>query len=107
MNTPTIPREELKKKLEAKLALEESCAEHVQGKYDAMEHRTNAELLRACLSELERVKQLEDLLFNMGMMDTPPCFCCGYNGAGYYQPDKHPCAARHRDAITTNQQEAE
>ena len=25
----------------------------------------------------------------------PPCYRCGYNGAGYYQPRTHPCAARY------------
>ena len=25
----------------------------------------------------------------------PPCYRRGYNGAGYYQPRTHPCAARY------------
>ena len=37
----------------------------------------------------------EDMLFNLGAMETPPCFCCGYSGAGYFNYDTHPCAARH------------
>ena len=24
-----------------------------------------------------------------------PCYLCGYNGPGYYQPDTHPCAAKY------------
>lgn len=30
-----------------------------------------------------------------GAMLDPPCYICGYNGEGYFNPDKHPCAARH------------
>ena len=46
------------------------------------------------LSE-ERAKELEDQLFTLGAMKNAPCFCCGYNGPGYFQPDQHPCAKRH------------
>lgn len=30
-----------------------------------------------------------------------PCVLCGYNGPGFHQPDKHPCAewATERDAL--------
>lgn len=42
------------------------------------------------------IRRLQDLLFERGeMAESLPCFCCGYNGPGYYQPDTHPCAARH------------
>jgi len=41
------------------------------------------------------IKRLQDLLFALGAMNSAPCFCCGYNGEGFFQPDKHPCAARH------------
>jgi hypothetical protein len=27
-------------------------------------------------------------------LSEAPCDACGYNGAGYYQPDTHPCAAK-------------
>lgn len=47
----------------------------------------------------EYIKYLEDLLFKRGEMFSPPCFVCGYNGPGYYQPDKHPCAKRHHDIV--------
>lgn len=40
-------------------------------------------------------RELEDHLFALGAMKEAPCFCCGYNGPGYYQPDTHLCAARH------------
>ena len=42
-----------------------------------------------------RITKLEDMLFERGTMNEPPCFCCGYNGQGYYQPSTHPCAERH------------
>jgi hypothetical protein len=43
----------------------------------------------------KRIKELEDLLFTMGAMDNPPCFCCGYNGSDFYNPTIHKCAKRH------------
>lgn len=45
------------------------------------------------------IERLRDLLFARGAMEEPPCFCCGYAGRGYYQPDQHPCAARHHAAL--------
>lgn len=42
-----------------------------------------------------RIRKLEDMLFEMGAMTKSPCFCCGYNGPGFYQPETHPCAERH------------
>jgi hypothetical protein len=48
------------------------------------------------IDELEaKNKKLEDICFELGAMDEPPCFLCGYDGPGYYQPDKHKCAERH------------
>lgn len=32
-------------------------------------------------------------------MADAPCFVCGYNGPGYFQPDKHPCAKWYHAAI--------
>ena len=43
----------------------------------------------------KRSREYEDKMFALGSMETPPCFCCGYNGPGYYQPSQHICAARH------------
>ena len=31
--------------------------------------------------------------------EQAPCFLCGYNGGGYYQPDTHPCAREYHQAI--------
>ena len=30
--------------------------------------------------------------------ERAPCYLCGYNGPGYYQPDTHPCAAKYHAA---------
>ena len=53
---------------------------------------TAAAELKDLRAEIER---LRDLLFARSAMNEPPCFCCGYNGQGYYQPSTHPCAERH------------
>lgn len=54
----------------------------------------------AQLAERDReAERLRDLLFASGAMTEAPCFSCGYNGAGYFQPKTHPCAARHHAAI--------
>ena len=37
----------------------------------------------------------ESMLFERGAMLIAPCFCCGYNGPGYFDPSKHACAERH------------
>jgi len=45
--------------------------------------------------DAKRLRTLEDMLFVRGAMEEAPCFCCGYNGPGYYNQDLHPCAKRH------------
>lgn len=51
---------------------------------------------RALIAEAAVAMQAyEEMLFARGAMNEAPCFCCGYNGRGYYQPDAHPCAKRH------------
>ena len=47
----------------------------------------------ACLTE--KVKDLEIRLFKLGAMQNAPCFKCGYNGPGYFQPNMHECAKLH------------
>ena len=55
---------------------------------------------RALIAEAAIVVQTyEEMLFALGAMADAPCFCCGYNGPGYFQPAKHQCAARHRDGF--------
>lgn len=47
-------------------------------------------------SDLKKVlRKYEDRLFALGEMENAPCFCCGYNGPGYYNMEQHPCAERH------------
>jgi len=31
--------------------------------------------------------------------EQAPCYLCGYNGEGYYQPKTHPCAVRYHAQI--------
>jgi len=57
----------------------------------------NGEYANTLSNAMEYIEQLEDRLFASGAMEQAPCFCCGYNGPGYYQPDKHPCAKRHHE----------
>ena len=55
--------------------------------------RTRAE------SAERQMEKMRDRLFERGAMALAPCFACGYNGPNYFQPDVHPCAARHHAAI--------
>lgn len=48
------------------------------------------------VAEIEKDRdRYRDLCFKAGLMGEAPCFACGYNGEGYFQPDRHPCAAHH------------
>lgn len=51
----------------------------------------------AQITKAKTAKELEyeRLLFQLGAMKSPPCFVCGHNGFGYYNPEKHPCAKLH------------
>ena len=33
--------------------------------------------------------------FDAERFERAPCYLCGYNGRGYYQPETHPCAAKY------------
>jgi hypothetical protein len=44
---------------------------------------------------LVAIERLENMLLKLGAMRKAPCFICGYNGPGYFQPDHHACAERH------------
>ncbi len=61
-------------------------------------NRRNLEVFE---SDDEIIDKLEKLLFSLGAMNKPPCFKCGYNGPGYYQPETHPCAKLHHDLART------
>jgi hypothetical protein len=57
----------------------------------------NSEYANTLAEAAEYIERLEDRLFAAGAMEQAPCFCCGYNGPGYYQPGSHPCAKRHHE----------
>lgn len=42
------------------------------------------------------VRRLRELGFASGLMSSSPCFVCGYDGEGYFDPNAHPCATSHR-----------
>jgi hypothetical protein len=46
----------------------------------------------------ERLANWQSWMLNAGAMNEPPCFICGYNGEGYYNESKHPCATLHHEA---------
>ena len=48
------------------------------------------------------IERLRNLRFRAGAMAQAPCFCCGYNGPGYFQPKTHPCATRHHELAPHN-----
>lgn len=50
----------------------------------------------------KEIVRLENLLFASGLMLKSPCFLCGYNGPGYYQPNIHSCANRHHENYSTS-----
>ena len=63
-------------------------------KFAIEEHEKLQRENEALKSEVER---LTDLCFGAGLMKKSPCFKCGYNGPGYFQPDTHVCAAKHHE----------
>lgn len=44
----------------------------------------------------------QDERFARGDMLTAPCFNCGYNGPGYFQPETHACASKHHKLYDPN-----
>lgn len=54
---------------------------------------------RAAIRERdERIAELSVRLAAGHDFGTPPCPICDYNGEGYFQPDKHPCATMYHAA---------
>lgn len=45
------------------------------------------------------IKRLRKLAMSTHLFEEAPCFICGYNGPGYYQPEQHPCAALYHEAM--------
>lgn len=59
-------------------------------------HECAAYAFRALLAYMER----EEKNINVERFrDNPPCYLCGYNGPGYFQPEQHKCAAYYHAAI--------
>lgn len=61
--------------------------------------------LRKIESDKEKIERYEKLLFKLGEMNRPPCFKCGYNGKGYYQPNIHKCSELHHKYYKCNSDE--
>lgn len=57
--------------------------------------KTALDMSSPCTGSLAQLEKYENLLFKMGAMNKAPCFKCGYNGQGYYQPLIHKCAEKH------------
>jgi hypothetical protein len=49
----------------------------------------------AAIQEAAAYNKKVDDDFASGRMLKAPCFVCGYNGEGYFQPEKHICAEQH------------
>ena len=41
----------------------------------------------------------EEGAFDRKRFEKAPCYLCGYNGAGYYQPGTHPCAEKYHTLL--------
>lgn len=75
----------------------EALARDRGAEIEAMRHVVE-DVCALLTSRDDRIADLEHKLFSLGAMEEAPCFCCGYNGPGYYDPEKHTCAARHHEA---------
>lgn len=53
-------------------------------------------LMHEAADEIERLRKLAMTTY---LFEEAPCFLCGYNGPGYYQPEQHPCAALYHEAM--------
>ena len=54
--------------------------------------RANAPEVIALRAALEAEADRVSVPIDCDRFACAPCYLCGYNGAGYYQPDTHPCA---------------
>lgn len=50
-------------------------------------------------AQAAEIKRLRKLAMSTHLFEEAPCFLCGYNGPGYYQPEQHPCAALYHEAM--------
>jgi hypothetical protein len=79
---------------------------------DIYEHVSNLETDYFKLSKEYKdiskyVGKLESLLFELGAMNNSPCFKCGYNGSGYFNPTIHACATKHHELYKEYKNEVE
>lgn len=42
---------------------------------------------------------MSDQAINPRLFERSPCYRCGYNGPGYYQPDMHACAKDYHEHV--------
>lgn len=55
--------------------------------------------LRDAWAEIDRLKeQYARIIVQTKRFEEGNCPICGYNGPGYFQPDKHPCAKYYHEA---------
>ena len=76
---------------------------HVRSEDMAFIAACNPENIAAILAHVEaqaaEIKRLRKLAMTTHLFEEAPCFLCGYNGPGYYQPEQHPCAALYHEAM--------
>ena len=58
-----------------------------------------AAILAHVEAQAAEIKRLRKLAMSTHLFEEAPCFLCGYNGPGYYQPEQHPCAALYHEAM--------
>lgn len=54
-------------------------------------------------AQAAEIKRLRKLAMTTHLFEEAPCFLCGYNDPGYYQPEQHPCAALYHEAMEEQQ----
>lgn len=76
---------------------------HVRSENMAFIAACNPENIAALLAHVDaqaaEIKRLRKLAMTTHLFEEAPCFLCGYNGPGYYQPEQHPCAALYHEAM--------
>ena len=91
---------ELRKQLDRYTRIKES-GKILDSFGDALDMVEELESLRKQLEQAEaRCMKFEEMLFALGAMNSGPCFSCGYNGPGFYNPENHPCAAKHHEILS-------
>lgn len=60
---------------------------------DYLDHYPHPEFLDAVMAHFAPPAALAVPVVDKARFESAPCYLCGYNGPGYYQPSQHPCAA--------------